>query len=58
MKQPQGVSLHNLLNKNETINPYYKLSVGSLDEGSILHKTGYNYGIDDASKYYNPFYVT
>lgn len=22
------------------------------------HKTGYNYGIDGASKYYNPFYVT
>jgi len=25
---------------------------------SILHKTGYNYGIEGASKYYNPFYVT
>ena len=33
-------------------------SVGSLGDGSILHKTGYNYGIDGASKYYNPFYVT
>ena len=34
------------------------MSVGSLGDGSILHKTGYNYGIDGASKYYNPFYVT
>ena len=34
------------------------VSVGSLGDGSILHKTGYNYGIDGASKYYNPFYVT
>jgi hypothetical protein len=34
------------------------VSVGSLGDGSILHKTGYNYGIEGASKYYNPFYVT
>lgn len=33
-------------------------SVGRKAKGSILHKTGYNYGIDGASKYYNPFYVT
>ncbi len=28
------------------------------EEATILHKIGYNYGIDGVSKYYNPFYVT
>ncbi|WP_412560630.1 hypothetical protein [Winogradskyella sp. MIT101101] len=59
MRQPQGVqSSQSSTIKSKNFNPSSAVSVGSLANGSILHKTGYNYGIDGASKYYNPFYVT
>lgn len=61
MKQPQGVSYLQTLTIKVQVSMFSStMSVGSLErsKGSILHKTGYNYGIDGASKYYNPFYVT
>ncbi|MBS9464406.1 hypothetical protein KIM67_18460 [Flagellimonas sp. 389] len=66
MRQPQGVqSSQSSTIKFKNFNQSSAMGVGSLGRvgrccwvGSILHKTGYNYGIDGASKYYNPFYVT
>ncbi|MBL4679321.1 MAG: hypothetical protein JKY88_01205 [Pseudomonadales bacterium] len=43
MKQLKGVSIHNLLNKNENINRSSEVSVGSQANGSILHNLHYNY---------------